>query len=187
MTELSLKTIIDGVIAKGSNSVLFGGKRTRGPINTADIIYECMIGVALELTERLPQMFEHERQKYEQHQKYYKEFGHKGRYTDSYGWDKSRENKIDFNFDPVFFHYFNRIIVPFMGGKKKAWTDENSKIWKWVKNLIISGDKEKITRLQVNIRNRILKESKKRIIRVAVNGTNDQEPSESRIIKPSDI
>lgn len=175
--------IIQGVIAKGSNSTLFGKqKRARGPNATLDLIYECMIGVALELTEKLPQMFEYERQKYEQHQKFYREHGHKGRYTDSYGWDSKRENKIDFNFDPVFFHYFNRIIVPFLGGRKKGWCDENSKIWKYVKGLIISGDKDKIRKLQQNIKARILKESKKNILKVNSNGANNQEFGKSRII-----
>lgn len=168
--QISLKQILDGVIAKGAGSQLFGGKNLRGPLRTADLIYDCMIGVALELTEKLPQMFEHERQKYEQHKKFFRQYGNKGRFTDSYGWDKSRENKMEFSFDPTFFHYFNRIIVPFLGGKKKGWCDENSRIWKYVKKLIISGDKEKIVKLQVSIRNRILKESKKG--RISVYGTN---------------
>ena len=172
MTELNLQTILDEVIMKGANSVLFGGKQARGPLRTVEFIYECMVGVALELTDRLPIMFEHERVKYEEHQKLFYELGNKGKYTDSYGWDRSGNNKVDFSFSPVFFHYFQRIITPFLGGRKKAWNDENSKIWRWVKRLILSGDKEKIERLQRNIRNRILKESRKRIVQVSVGSDN---------------
>lgn len=162
--NISMKEILDEVIQKGAGSTIFGkSKKARGPLQTADLIYECMIGVALALTDRLPMMLELERQKYLKDQEFYRVYGNKGRFTDSYGWDSKRENKIDFNFDPTFFHYFNRIIVPFLGGQKKGWAEENSKIWKWVKKLIISGDKEKITKLQTNIRNNILKESKKRI------------------------
>ncbi len=183
MGIIKMKDVIDGVIAKGAGSVLFGGTKARGPNATADFIYQCMVGVALELTEKLPLMFEYERQKYEKDKKMYYNYGNKGKYTDSYGWDKSRENKIDFNFDPVFFNYFNRIIVPFLGGKKKAWNEENSKIWKYVKKLIISGDKDKIRKLQQNIKARILKESKKNIIRVAQDGANDSDLGGSRIIQ----
>lgn len=182
-----MKDIVNSVIMKGASSVLFGGYRARGQLRTAEFIYECMIGVALELTNRLPEMFEAERQKYEQHRDLLYKYGNKGKYTDSYGWSKSGENKMDFSFDPVFFHYFNRIIVPFLGGRKKAWDNENSKIWKYIKKLVVSGDKEKIGRLQASIRNRILKESKKSIIKAAVNGTNDQAASSSPIIKPSSI
>lgn len=158
---------------KGASSTLFGkGLKLRGPNATADFIYECMIGVALELTDKLPVMFERERLKYEEHQKFFYNYGNKGKYTNTYGWSKDGHIKMEFSFDPVFFHYFNRIIVPFLGGRKKAWCDENSKIWKWVKKLIISGDKARIANLQKSIKSRILKESKKSIVRASVNGSN---------------
>lgn len=182
-----MREIIDNVIQKGASSTLFGKTgKLRGPNATLDFIYECMIGVALELTNYLPYMFEQERQKYEQAQEFYRNYGNKGKYTDSYGWSRNHENKMDFEFDPTFFHYFNRIIVPFLGGKKKAWHDENSKIWKWVKKLIISGDKEKIGKLQKNIRNQILREAKKKIMGASI-GTNTNGTSESRIIRPSNL
>jgi len=170
--EISMKSVIDGVIAKGAGSVLFGGAKLRGPVATAAFIYECMIGVALELTDRLPQMFENERQKHCRTQDYFKKYGNRGKYTESYGWDKSGENKIDFSFDPVFFNYFNRIIVPFLGGRKKAWNDENSKIWKKIKRLIISGDRDKISKLQRDIKRRILRESRKNIVAVPIGSNN---------------
>lgn len=185
--EISLKEILNNVISKGAGNVLFGGQKLRGPKATADFIYECMIGVALELTDKLPIMFENERTKYLTHQKYYYEYGNKGKYTESYGWDRSRNNKMDFSFDPTFFHYFQRILVPFLGGKKKGWCDENSKIWKHIKKLIISGDKTKITHLQSSIRNRILKESQKSIIRSYGNGTDNSPSSQSPIIQSSSI
>lgn len=188
MEEIQLSDILEGVIAKGAGSTsLSFGKRHRGPIATADFIYECMVGVALELTDRLPQMFEYERQKYEQHKKLLTMYGNKGKYTDSYGWSRNGEFKMEFSFSQSFHHYFNRIIVPFLGGKKKGWHDENSKIWKYVKKLIISGDTHKITNLQASIRNTILKESRKKIIGVQVNGTNDTEAKPSVSAETADI
>lgn len=177
--------IIEGVIRNGAGSVLFGGKQLRGPLKTADFIYEVMIGVALELTERLPQMFEAEAQKHCQQKKFLYEHGHKGKYTDSYGWSRNHEFKHDFSLDPTFHFYFNRIIVPFLGGKKKAWNDENSRIWKWIKKLIISRDRDKIGKLQQNIRNRILKEARRRI-QVAY-GTDNSQSCESGIIKTGNL
>lgn len=161
--QLTMHDIVQGVIKRGASSVLFGGQTLRGPIRTAEFIYEVMIGVALALTERLPQMFASEALKYKQHRKFLYEHGNRGKYTESYGWSRNREFKLDFSLDPVFFNYFNRIIVPFLGGRKKSWNDENSKIWRYIKKLILSEDKDKIFRLQRNIRDRILKESQKRI------------------------
>jgi superfamily I DNA and/or RNA helicase len=162
--NISMQSIIEGVINKGAGNKLFGGKRARGPLRTADFVYEVMIGVALELTERLPMLFEQCRQDYELKQKWNKEHTKKGKFTDSYGWTPDGEFRHDIDIDPVLFNYFNRIIVPFMGGAKKRWNDENSKIWNYVKKLIISGDKDKIARLQQSIKRNILKESKRRII-----------------------
>lgn len=174
--QLSLREVINNVIAKGAGNTLFGKEgKLRGPKATLDFIYECMIGVALELTDYLPYMFEQERIRYEQQKEHFRKYGVKGKYTDSYGWSRSRERKHDFEFDPVFFHYFNRIIVPFLGGQKKSWHNENSKIWKWIKKMIIEGDKVKIAKLQKGIRERILKESKKKIVGAVPNGSNFKE------------
>jgi hypothetical protein len=161
--NISMDSIVQGVIARGAGNKLFGGKKARGPLRTADFVYEVMIGVALELTERLPMFFEECRQSHEKKKKWNKENTKKGLYTDSYGWTPDREFRHDLDIDPVFFNYFNRIITPYLGGAKKRWTNENSKIWKYIKKLIISGDKVKITKLQQSIRNQILRESKNRI------------------------
>ena len=173
--KLSMDAVVQGVINKGAGNKLFGGKKARGPLRTADFVYEVMIGVALELTDRLPMFFEDCRQDYEQKKKWNKQHTKKGKYTDSYGWTPDGNFRHDMDIDPVFFTYFNRIITPFMGGRKKGYNDENSKIWKYVKKLIISGDKVKIERLQQSIRNRIIRESKKRII---------SGPNTSKIVKP---
>lgn len=174
-SEVTMNDVLQGVINKGVKSnVLSQGKSARGPIRTADLIYECMIGVALELTNHLPQMFEYERQKYEKQKKLLYQIGNKGKYTDSYGWDKKRENKLEFSFSPVFHHYFNRIIVPFLGGEKKGWHEENSAIWKRIKKVIIDGDKIEIAKLQKDIKNQILMESGKKIRREGVGGSDNK-------------
>lgn len=170
--ELTMSDVIQGVINKGAGSTLFGGKRARGPNRTADFIYEVMIGVALELTDKLPMLFEQCRQDYEKKKKWNENFTKKGLYTDSYGWSPNREFRHDIDINPVLFNYFNRIIVPFMGGAKKRYNDENSRIWKRVKRMIITGDKERISKLQQGIKNRILKEAKKRIMVGQVGSNN---------------
>ena len=176
--ELSMQSIVEGVINKGASSVLFGGKSLRGPLRTADFVYEVMIGVALEMTDRLPMFFEDCRRDYEKKQKWNREFTKKGLYTDTYGWSPNREFKHDIDIHPTFFNYFNRIIVPFLGGKKKAYNDENSKIWKYIKKIIVRGDKLQIAKLQTSIRKQIMKEAQKRICVGKFNGT----PSEGSVI-----
>lgn len=164
MREITMQDILEAVIQKGAGSATLSvGKRQRGPINTTDFLYECMVGVALELTNRLPEMFEFERQKYCKEQEFLRTHGNRGLFTDSYGWSKDRQTKLEFSFSPAFHHYFNRIIVPFLGGKKKGWHNENSKIWKVVKRMIVRGETEKIVKLQQSIHRQILKESQKRI------------------------
>lgn len=158
-----MDSVIEGVINKGAGRVLFGGKSLRGQLRTADFLYEVMIGVALEMTDRLPMFFEDCRQDYEKRKKWNEKFTTRGKYTDSYGWSPDYEFKHEMDIHPTFFNYFNRIIVPFLGGRMKSWNDESSRIWKHIKRVIISGDKEKITKLQGNIRRRIMKESQKRI------------------------
>lgn len=148
----------------------------RGPLRTAEFVYEVMIGVALEMTDRLPMFFEDCRQEYEKKQKWNERFTKKGLYTDSYGWTPDRDFRHDIDINPTFFNYFNRIIVPFLGGKMKAYNDENSRIWKYIKRVIISGDKEKIGKLQRSIRRQIMKEAQKRI-QVPVGNSNGSNTS----------
>lgn len=184
--EFTMSDIIEAVIQKGAGkNILLSGKKQRGPLATSDFIYECMVGVALELTDRLPMMFDAEQKKYGEQQELFRQLGNKGKYTDSYGWSKNHDMKFDFSLSPVFHHYFNRIIVPFLGGEKKGWDDENSKIWKRIKKMIIRNDKLEVTKLQKEIRNQILKESSKKI--GASFGTNDKESQPSKIIKPGSI
>lgn len=161
----------------------------RGPLRTAEFIYEIMINVALEMTDRLPIFFEDCRQDYVQRQKHNRLHTKKGLYTDSYGWSNDREFKHDIDINPTFFNYFNRIIVPFLGGKKKSYNDENSKIWKYIKKLIIEGDKVKIHRLQQNIKRQILKEAEKKITAPVGGsvGSNNSAVSASPIIQSSSI
>lgn len=161
-----MEFLINTVIAKGAGSTLFGGKQMRGPIRTANFVYEIMIAVALEMTDRLPMFFEDCRQNYMKRKKWNETFTKKGLYTDSYGWSNNREFKHEIDIDPVFFNYFNRIICPFLGGKKKAYNDENSRIWKVIKKIIIEGDKIKIDKLQQNIRRQIMKEAEKKFTQV---------------------
>jgi len=184
-----MQSVIEGVINRGASNVLFGGKSMRGPLRTADFIYEVMIGVALEMTDRIPMFFEDCRQEYEKRKKWNEQFTTKGLYTDTYGWSPNREFKHEMDINPVFFNYFNRIIVPFLGGKKKAYNDENSKIWKYIKKIIIGGDKEKITRLQASIRKQILREAQKRIqvASVGMNGTDDSSVGGAQVIPSSNI
>ena len=184
-----MQTVIEGIINRGAGSVLFGGKSMRGPLRTADFIYEIMINVALEMTDRIPMFFEDCRQDYEKKQKWNEQFTTKGKYTDTYGWSPDREFKHDIDINPTFFNYFNRIIVPFLGGKKKAYNDENSKIWKYIKKIILSGDKEKITRLQTSIRKQIMREAQKKIniATVGINGADDSNVGGAQIIPSSNI
>lgn len=182
-----MQSLIEGVISRGASSVLFGGKSMRGPIRTAEFVYEVMIGVALEMTDRIPMFFEDCRQEYEKRQKWNVNFSQKGLYTDSYGWSPDREFKHDIDINPVFFNYFNRIIVPFLGGKKKAYNDENSKIWKYIKKIILSGDKDKIGKLQASIRRQILREAQKKISVGQFNGPNNSTAGGAQIIPSSNI
>lgn len=182
-----MQSLIEGVINKGASSVLFGGKSMRGPLRPADFVYEVMIGVALEMTDRLPMFFEDCRQEYEKRQKWNYNFSAKGKFTESYGWSPDREFKHDIDINPTFYNYFNRIIVPFLGGKKKAYNDENSKIWKYIKKVILSGDKDKIGKLQRSIRRQIVKESQKRITVGQYNGTDNSEVIGTKTIEASSI
>lgn len=182
-----MQSVIEGVINRGASSVLFGGKSMRGPLRTADFIYEVMIGVALEMTDRLPMFFEDCRQDYERRKQFNQQFTTKGLYTDSYGWTPDRQFRHDIDINPTFFNYFNRIIVPFLGGKKKAYNDENSRIWKYIKKIIISGDKIKITNLQASIRKQILREAQKRISVSGFNGTNTDDSGGTQVIPSSNI
>lgn len=187
--NITMDQVIEGVINKGAGSILFGGKSLRGPLRTADFIYEVMVNVALELTDRLPMFFEDCRRDYERKKKLDEQITTKGLYTDTYGWTPDRQFRHDIDIHPTFFHYFNRILVPFMGGRAKSWNDENSRMWKYVKKIIISGDKEKISRLQTSIRKRILKETNKKI-QVAgggIIGTDHQNPGTTSIIPVSSI
>jgi len=182
--EVKMEDVVDSVIMKGAGNVLFGGGKMRGPNATAEFVYEVMINVALEMTDKLPLMFENERIHNEQLKSYFINDGNKGKYTNSFGWSKGGENKFSFSVSPTFFNYFQRIIAPYLGGEIKGFGDENSKIWKHIKKLIMSGDKDKIRKLQDGIRKNIIKESKKSVkVAMSTERTNDGADNSKVIIE----
>lgn len=155
-----------------------GGQKLRGPNATFDFIYSVWIEKALLMTRQLPMMFEYEGNKYRHHKKLLEEVGRKGVYTETYGWSENRDFLHDFSVTPSFYNYFSQVIGPFMGnsrhGSSKAWADENSRIWKRIKAMIVEGDKIKISKFAKTIEARLLKESGKSIIKVATSGTDTQ-------------
>lgn len=153
-----------------------GGKKLRGPNATFDFIYQVWIEKALLMTRQLHVMFEYERRKYQEHKKLLEEIGRKGIYTNTYGWSENREFLHDFSVSRPFYNYFAQVIGPFMGNSRhadgKGWSDENSRIWKRIKKMIIEGDAVKIASFAKSIEKRLLKESGKSILKVPTNGTD---------------
>jgi hypothetical protein len=160
-------------ILNATPRVMGGGAKLRGPNALADLVMSVWIHKALLLVEHLPQIMENERQRYYQDKKFIETVTKKGTFTGTYGWSPNKDFKWDFNVSPTFYNMMRNIIGPFIGVGKDIWSNENSRYWKRIKKMIIEGDKLKIVKLQQAIKNRILKESKKRVVvRYGTDNTN---------------
>ena len=165
--------MIADAVNKVSQKVLGGGAKLRGPNALFDFVYQVWLEKALTMARNLPALFESERKNYEQQKKLLEEIGHKGKFTDTYGWSKNGELLHSFTISPILYHFFTNVIGPFLGLDRDFWSNENSKVWKRIKKMIIDGDTIRIHKFSKDIERKLMKEAGKSI-KVAVNGTHTE-------------